>query len=64
MILKPVFSNPVSRVQVVQYKKDLVVKFQDRLVPGKPGGGLRGEITQLVKGQHKEVHAHGQEFQL
>src|SRR5208283_905356 len=45
MILKPTFSNPVSRVSVVQYKRDLVVKFQDRLVPGKPGGGLRAEIT-------------------
>ena len=45
MILKPEHSNPVSHVQIIQYKIDLVVKFLDRLVPGKPGGALRGEIT-------------------
>ncbi len=45
MVLKHEYSNPVSHIQVIQYKIDLVVKFLDRLVPGKPGGGLRGEIT-------------------
>ena len=45
MVLKPEYSNAVSNIQVIQYKIDLVVKFLDRLVPGKPGGGLRGEIT-------------------
>ena len=45
MILKSEYTNPVTRLQVVQYKKDLVVKFLERLVPGKPGGGLRGEIS-------------------
>ena len=37
--------NPVCRLQVLQYKRDLVVKFQDRSVPSKPGAGVRGEIT-------------------
>ncbi len=45
MLLNPHYSNPVARLQVIQYKKDLIVKFQDRVVPNKPGGGLRGEIT-------------------
>src|SRR5208282_5271460 len=45
MILDSKYINPRSRFQVIQYKRDLVVKFQDSAVPNRPSGGLRGEIT-------------------
>lgn len=45
MLLNSKYINPLCRFQVIQYKRDLVVRFQDRAVPGKPVSALRGAIT-------------------